>query len=378
MSERSQPLRVGIVGCGVVGAAIAYELSCHSGLQITVIDQRSPQTWQATGAALGVLIGALSRKRRGRHLQLRLDSLRRYETLIPELEALTQTAIPYNRQGILQLCFAEADLQQWYELANLRQQSGWPLEVWSLEELAHHYPYLVQAREIASAQAVVGAIYAAGDRQVDPVQLTQAFIRAAQQQGVSFHWQTTVTDFVRQQSQVVALQTQAGQLPLDYLVLAAGLGSLTLTQQLQQPVALQPVLGQALRLRRSSLLQTPQPVIQGADVHLVPLSQAELWVGATVEFPADEAAIAPAADPDRLTAVLNQAIALDPTLATAQVLHTWSGLRPRPQGQPAPVIMPLETYTNVLVATGHYRNGILLAPITAEKVWHWLSTSTDR
>jgi glycine/D-amino acid oxidase-like deaminating enzyme len=86
-------------------------------------------------------------------------------------------------------------------------------------------------------------------------------------------------------------------------------------------------------------------------------------VGATVEFPNDADEIL--AKKELLESVKQQAIAFCPDLAEAKILRTWSGLRPRPEGRPAPVIDKLPGFSNVVLATGHYRNGVLLAPATA-------------
>jgi glycine oxidase len=132
------------------------------------------------------------------------------------------------------------------------------------------------------------------------------------------------------------------------------------------------VLGQALHLRRPAPLNAPHPVIQSQAVHLVPVNPWELWVGATVEFAEDGELIPDAA---RLEKVRQQAIALCPDLESAQVLRSWSGLRPRPEGRSAPVVEALPGYNNLLLATGHYRNGVLLAPITALKILDWIKPS---
>ncbi|MCY7272444.1 MAG: FAD-dependent oxidoreductase, partial [Phormidesmis sp. CAN_BIN44] len=124
--------------------------------------------------------------------------------------------------------------------------------------------------------------------------------------------------------------------------------------------------GQAIHLRLDQPLGTDQPVITGNDVHLVPLGNCDYWVGATVEFPSDVGELAP--DAASFEAVMRQAIAFCPDLAHAETIRTWYGLRPRPQGRPAPIIERLSGYQNILLATGHYRNGVLLAPATAEKV----------
>lgn len=362
------PLRVGIVGCGVVGAAIAYELAGQANLRVTVVDQRSPDQWHSTGAALGVLIGAISQKFKGRHLQLRWDSLQRYETLIPELEALTGQVIPYNRLGILELCFDAADWQRWQQVARVRQTQGLELQMLSLEQIAQPYPEFSQARSLVGELAM-GGIYSPSDRQVDPVALTQALIQAAQLRGAQVQFQTQVEQISAELGRVHTLHTSQGSIAVDWLVVAAGLGSTPLTAQLRSPVEIRPVLGQALHLRRQTPFPSLRPVIQAEDVHLVPLNAWDLWVGATVEF-TEEGNLQP--DPARLEKVRQQAIALCPDLEAAQVLRSWSGLRPRPEGRSAPVIEALVGYENVLLATGHYRNGVLLAPITALKILDWI------
>jgi glycine oxidase len=139
-----------------------------------------------------------------------------------------------------------------------------------------------------------------------------------------------------------------------------------LTQALDNPIQIRPVLGQALHLRCPQVMRWDSPVINGEDIHLVPLSEDELWVGATVEFPDGAPEIEP--NPAALERVKEQAIALLHPLANAEILRTWQGLRPRPEERAAPVIGPLPGYQNVLIASGHYRNGVLLAPITAQKI----------
>ena len=85
--------RIAIVGCGVVGATLAYELSRHDSLDIHVIDQGNPAQG-STQAALGVLMGIISHKVKGRNWRLRRDSIERYKTLIPELESTLGRSIP--------------------------------------------------------------------------------------------------------------------------------------------------------------------------------------------------------------------------------------------------------------------------------------------
>ncbi|MBW4468366.1 MAG: FAD-binding oxidoreductase [Pegethrix bostrychoides GSE-TBD4-15B] len=340
-----------VVGCGIIGAMLAYELT-QSGLQVTVLD-RQPPAQAATGAALGVLMGVISQKTKGRAWAMRQISILRYAELIPELETALGHALPWNPQGILKLGFSEEDLVKWQALAELRQQQGWRLEFWSPDQVMAHCPQ-VQPSDLKAG------LYSPQDGQIDPTALTLALVEAAQRRGACFRFDIEVQRLAANGR----LQTSAGELEADWIVIAAGLGSTPLLPVPQ--VTLSPVLGQAIRVKTTKPLGKPefQPIITGQDIHLVPLGSCEYWVGATVEF--DLAENAPIPEP--LEEVWQGAIALWPELAAAVRISSWSGLRPRPVNRPAPIVEPLLGYPHVLLATGHYRNGVLLAPATAQIV----------
>ncbi len=362
--------QIAIVGCGVVGATIAYQLSQVPDLTVTVFDRQPTPVESnlticptATGAALGVLMGAISKRQKGNNLRMRLESLRYFETLIPELEALTGLKIPFNRNGILMLQF-EQDLAVWETLIKIRRSQGLTLEILERDRLQSDYPFL-------NLDQVTAAVYSPDDRQVNPVALTQALIAGAKQRGVTFHFDTPVTGASDRD-----VHTSRGQMAIDWLVISAGLGSTPLTASLKQPIDIRPVLGQAVHLHLDQPLGVSdlQPIITGNDVHIVPLAGSDYWVGATVEFPSETGDVQP--DTASFRAVIEQAIALCPDLAKAETLRTWYGLRPRPHGRPAPIIERLPGYQTILLATGHYRNGVLLAPATAEQVKRAILQST--
>ncbi|RMF65759.1 MAG: FAD-dependent oxidoreductase [Cyanobacteria bacterium J069] len=374
-------MRVVIVGCGVVGAAIAYELSQITGLAITVVD-RQPPAQAATGAALGVLMGVVSQKTKGRAWNLRQSSLRRYQQWIPALEALTGQRVPVNHQGILLLGF-EADLSKWDALIATRREQGWRLERWTPEQVGDRCPQL-------SLNGITAGIYSPQDCQIDPTALTHALVAGAAKRGVQFDFFSPVESLefantaeladATQQRCVGVRTVQGDRLLADWVVIASGLGTTPLLDSLPPPkIDIRPVLGQAMRVKLAKPMgdRTFQPVITGDDIHIVPLGDGEYWIGATVEFPEDEPSTslghgntpeAIAAHPAALEKVWQGAIALCPALTEAEVLHTWSGLRPRPAHRPAPVLERLATCPNLILATGHYRNGVLLAPATAEWV----------
>lgn len=357
MADRKQ---VVIIGGGVVGAAIAYEVSRRALGQVILLEAAADFATQGTGAALGILMGAISRKTKGRAWQLRAASLERYDTLIPELEALTGQAIAYNRQGILKLVRSPEDWAKWDDaFLGLRRAQGWPLERWSRHRVAGVQPHLC-------LEGCLGAIYSPHDRQVDPVGLTRALIAGARAYGADCRCDVGVREMPLEGGTTTCrrLVTDGDEIPCDAAIVTAGLGSVALTGA-DPSFRLQSVLGQARRVRLTRELPTSTaPVVAVDDVHLVPLPSKEMWIGATVEFCEAEPIPGPAA----LAQVWETAIGICPALKTAEILREWWGIRPRPVGQGAPVVKPLAAYDNVWLATGHYRNGVLLAPATAALV----------
>ena len=363
-----------IIGCGVVGAAIAYELSSIPGLDITVVEKNTPASG-STGAALGVLMGIISHKKKGRAWRFRETSLQRYENLIVELEAKTGLHIPINRQGIFKLLFAGENLEKWYKLQEFRQEKGWNLEIGDRNYVAQHYPDLIH-------DDIIGAVYSPQDRQIHPVKLTQALVAAATANGVKFEFGVAVSDFVTkldgELSTCKQLITNKGKIEVQQLIISAGLGSTPLTKSLQQTIPIRPVLGQAIKFRLDRTLGNDrfQPVITANDIHIVPLGDSQYWLGATVEFPSQTGESI--ADAQLLEQLRQNAIAFCPQLKNAQIIQTWSGKRPRPEGIPAPIINNLSGYSNILLATAHYRNGVLLAPATALEVKKILTDKFSR
>lgn len=354
--------RIVVVGGGVVGAAIAYELSQLPGVHLALLDKQAPAQ-ASTGAALGVLMGVISQKTKGRAWRLRHTSIQRYHTLISELEALTGQTIPVNTDGIVMLLPVDADLAKWDALIDLRQQQGWRLERWAIPEIQDRCPAL----DVAGA---IAAIYSPDDRQVNPSVLTHALIAGASHYGAEIRYDIDVSRLEVQGHETLLWgrspnATEDEAIPADVVVIAAGLGSTPLMRSLLPSVDVRPVLGQAMRVRMPEPLSPSafQPVLTAHDIHVVPLGAAEYWVGATVEFPTESGEVV--SEAARLDEVWRGAIALCPPLAQGEIVQTWSGLRPRPFNRSAPIIEAVPGYNSVLVATGHYRNGVLLAPATA-------------
>ncbi len=358
---------INIIGCGVVGAAIAYKLStanreAQQGLSIKVFEANPAPAMGATGASLGVLMAACSSKARGDLVSLRLASLRMYDRLIDELIAQTNLPILYNRQGILNL-YRSPVVSKMRSLVEIRQAQGFDLQWLERSQVLANFP---------QCQAD-GALFSPCDRAVHPVQLVNALVAASAQNGVEFHWQTPISDL---KALIIGDRVDIA----DITVIASGMGSNALVadflkknddtdHQLCADLLL-PVGGQALRVRVPDLnlgavIHAENTDANTADIlndfNIVPLGNDHYWLGATVEFERS-----PIPNVENVALLLESARSWCPAFVKAEVMETWSGDRPRPQAAKAPILGFLSTQPKILLATGHYRNGVMMAPVTAQ------------
>jgi glycine/D-amino acid oxidase-like deaminating enzyme len=335
-----------IIGCGAIGAMLAYQLSKIKNeydLDITVLEANAQPAMVATGAALGVLMAASSSRARGHLVKLRLASLSLYDRLIDELIAQTNHPILYNRNGILNLYRSPDAETTARSLIKIRQRQGFEMQWLDREQISQQFPQW-QAE---------GGLLSQCDRAVHPTELVKALVAAATENGVKFCWNAPVKD----------LQ----DLPCDRIVVTAGLGSNPLLSPIlkqRDQDLLQPIGGQALLLRVPDLnLQNVVHIENedSSDINIVPLGNDQYWLGATVEF--NDHQLPREAN---VSLLREQAIARCPNFKNAEVLGTWSGDRPRPDGFQSPILGFVPNYPHILIASGHYRNGILMAPITAQ------------
>ncbi len=338
--------KIVIVGCGVIGAAIAYELSLVSNLEVTVLEAQSQVGQGSTKSALGVMMAACSITTNNNVAltTLRLASLRRYEILVPELELITGINIPYNRQGIFMLINnLEGDLEsKWKGLITLRRSQGFRMEWIDRSSLRSQYPQF---------QAEV-ALHSFDDRAINPHILVRALVTAAKLNGVIFRCDRPVCNL-----------TELEKLAPDWVILTAGLGSSPLIQQVikskSKPEVLFPVGGQAIEVYLPEVdLKT---IVHSEDLNIVPLGEDRYSIGATVEFDYE---VLPRAE--NINLLLERASKFCPAFGKAKILSTWAGDRPRPKFQGSPIIGFIPDRPNILLATGHYRNGVLMAPVTAQ------------
>ncbi|MGW4466496.1 glycine oxidase ThiO [Micromonospora sp. NPDC004704] len=332
---------VAVVGGGPIGLAIAW-LASVRGMRVRVHDP-DPGSG-ASGVAAGMLSPVAEASFGEEALtRLLLDSAARWPDFAAEVAnaaGLTGTAeLGYRTEGTLVIGRTADDLAEARRLWAYQQGLGLPITALDATGLHDREPLL--------APRVRGGAHAPDDHQVDPRRLVTALRNAAVRAGVVF---------------VPAAVHDLADLDADTVVVAAGCGAAGLTG-----LPIRPVKGQILRLRAPGgeppgFRHVIRGYNDGRSVYLVPRLDGEVVVGATVEERGDTTVTA-----GGVLELLRAAIDLVPELAEYELAETTAGHRP---GTPdnAPVIGRLADRPDVIVATGHYRHGILLTPVTAQLV----------
>ena len=331
-----------IIGGGVIGLAIAVDLRLR-GAAVTVLSRDFQQA--AAHAAAGML-APQAEALTAPLLDLGLQSLALYPDWISKLEGLSGKSADYWACGILAPVYAPV------QDASSISQPGFAAPRW-LNQTAIH-----QAQP-GLGDEVSGGWWFPEEGQVDNRSLMLVLRLAAESLGVEVQEGVAVTDFQQRQGQIVGLKTTAGDRSAAHYVLATGAWSQALL-----PVPVQPRKGQMLSV------QVPQPAIElplqrvlyGEETYIVPRRDGRIVIGATNEA----VGFTPHNTPAGLQTLLNAAIRLYPALRDLPIQDCWWGFRPAtPDELP---ILGDSLCENLTLAIGHYRNGILLAPITAKLI----------
>ncbi|MFJ5528517.1 glycine oxidase ThiO [Streptomyces sp. NPDC093261] len=353
-----------VVGGGIIGLVTAWR-AAQRGLATTVVD---PAPGGGAAQVAAGMLAAVTELHYGEQtlLALNLESARRYPDFAAELTEATGRDLGYRRCGTLAVALDADDRAHLRDLHALQQRSGLASEWLSGRECRRLEPML--------APGVRGGLKVDGDHQIDPRRLVAALVTACERAGVAFHrsWAERLT-VVRERA--AGVRTADGtDLPAEQVVLAAGSLSGQLAgvpDEVLPPV--RPVKGQVVRLtvpkRYAPFLnRTVRAVVRGGHVYLVPRENGELVVGATSEELGWDTTVTAGG----VYELLRDAHELVPGITELPLTETRAGLRP---GSPdnAPLLGPTEL-DGLLLATGHYRNGVLLTPVTGDVMAHVLTT----
>ncbi|WP_375454951.1 glycine oxidase ThiO [uncultured Methylobacterium sp.] len=355
IAAASLPARadVAIVGGGLIGLAIAWRLA-EAGRSVVVVE-RGTIGCGASLAATGMLAPAAEHEPGSDPLlPLALDSLRRWPGFRDDLQAASGLDIDYREDGTLVLALGRDEVERLRFRHDLQRRSGLTAEWIAGSE--------VRRREPALRPAVTAGVFCADDHQVDPPRVMAALVRACRGAGVVLVEDSPVTALDRAAGRVTGLRTAAAGLVADTVILAAGAwsgeGGL-LPQSLALPV--RPLKGQSLALRTTKRTGTLAHMVWTEQVHMAPKGDGHLVVGATVEERGFQAGVTAGG----LYALLEGARRVLPGIEEMEVAAVWSGFRPTSDDD-APILG--EVAPGLAVATGHHRNGYLLAPVTADAI----------
>ena len=347
MSDRS--IDVLVVGAGIVGVTIAFELA-SAGRRVRLLDPRPPGQG-ATRASAGVLAPYVE----GHDLQplrvLGQRSIGMYDAFVKRVGERSGRPVEFRRAGTVEAAVNDADIARLAASRATAEAEGIACE-WLTPGPAHEL-------EPALGPHVVGALLIPFHAAVDVPALTAAALHGARLLGADVV-ATRVTGLAPDGTGL-AVHTDAGVERAPQVVLAAGAWAGGLALSGADAVPVRPIRGQLLQLAAPP--ETLRHIVWGADIYLVPWADGRIFVGATSEDVGfDERTTAAG-----VAGLLARATALVPALADATFVEARHGLRPASPDD-LPLVGTSEVLPGLIYACGHYRNGALLAPLTASLV----------
>lgn len=344
-----------IVGAGVMGCACGHRL-LEAGFKVTLLERSLPGA-ESSAAAAGILGAQSEVAGPGPFFELCLASRTLFPEYIRELEAISGISIGYETSGVLEVALDPAEGRLAVGRVSWMLDRGLRVEVLDREDALRLEPALTAD--------MVGANYYPDDHQVDPDRLSRALAASASRLGGQFQSGVQVLGLVVEDNRVVGVETEQGRLLADAVLVAGGAWSTRLQGLPTLRTLLKPVAGQVVQL------ETRPPffrhIVYGFKGYIVPRTDGRVVLGSTLEDRGFDKAVTC----QGLHQITGMAMALVPDLRQARLTHTWSGLRPASRDNlPLLGAAPME---GLFFAAGHYRNGILLTPITAQVICDLIS-----
>jgi glycine oxidase len=350
-----------VVGAGVIGLSCAWR-AAQRGAEVLVLDRAEPPAG-ATRVAAGMLapVGELTFGE-PELLELTLAAAERYPGFVAELESATGMATGYERRGALHVALDRDEAAELRRVHDLQRSLGLGAE-W----LA---PRRCRELEPGFSPSFNGGVHAPGEAAVDPRALTAALLAALTSEGVEVRAGVEIDEALIEGERLSGVRIGGEELRGGAVVLATGAWSGRI-EWLPEPARppVRPVKGQIVELRPLEGAAPCERIVASERVYLVPRADGRLIVGATVEERGFDTAVTAGG----VHELLREAYRLLPDVAEMELVEAMAGLRP---GTPdnLPLIGP-GALDGLVLATGHYRNGILLAPLTGDAVAELLDCS---
>jgi len=344
-----------IVGAGVIGLAVAWE-AAQRGLEVAIVERDEPGAG-ASGVAAGMLAPAGEAAfGEPELLAMMLASLEAYPGWISDVEAAAGMKTGFRLCGALHVAL-DRD-----EAAELRRRHA--LQVGLGLEAEWLTPRQARRLESGLAPSFAGAVRVPGEAMVDPQALSAALVAALRNAGVELRNGAAAVEALGSADRIEGVRSSDGaELRADRVVLAAGCwsGGVDWLPPAARP-PIRPVKGQILTLRGPASEPLCEGIVASERVYVVPRPDGRVVVGATVEERGFDTTVTAGG----VHELLREAYRLLPDVGELELLDAWAGLRPAAPGH-TPLVGPGEI-EGLVLATGHFRNGVLLAPLTARKV----------
>ena len=344
---------VAIAGGGVIGGSIAFELA-RAGLRVSVFDRQKPGQ-EASWASAGIISPAPENPRMIATVELAKRSAALYPEFVALVEEISGQSTGFRRKGTLEALFSHTKVELSTIIA-LHHGLGLKAEPLRAED----------AREVepALSDEVEAAVLRPDEASIDNRALTSAVLEAAQSSGAEIFPGSSVKAIWREGARCRGLALQNEKVEAKWTIIAAGCFS-GMIEGISAYAPVRPAKGQMAALRADELKM--ERVLWSEKVYLVPRNDGRILAGATVEYVGFDKRVTAGG----IETILAAAIELAPGLKDARIEEAWAGLRPD-SADHLPILGPTDL-EGLLMATGHFRSGILLTPITARLMREWVT-----
>ena len=346
-----------IAGGGLIGSAIALELA-RNDLRVALFDAQDPGR-EASWASAGILSPAPENPGMISMVPFAKASLAMYPEFIELVEELSGIQTGYRANGTVEALFSRHAREELNTIVALHRGLGLKAEAISAQEARDLEPDLSEETE--------AAVLRPDEASVDNRLLASALIEAANRSGVEIHAGKAVEAIWREGSQCRGAVVRGEQISAKHTIVAAGSFSAQIAGA-QEYAPVRPAKGQMVSLRCDSA--RIRRVLWSERIYVVPRNDGRILCGATVENAGFDKTVTASG----IHANLHAALELAPILARARVEDTWAGLRPDSPDH-LPIIGPTDV-GGLLIATGHFRSGVLLTPITAKLIGEFIAEKT--
>ncbi|WP_078549041.1 glycine oxidase ThiO [Litchfieldia alkalitelluris] len=340
-----------VIGGGVNGGSISYNLA-KRGHKVLVLEKDQVVS-KASSAAAGMLAAGAEFDQEGPLFQLARRSRAMFPVIAEELKELTQIDIEFINKGMYKIAFSQETEDEYRKIINFHQQVGEQVKWVTGNELINKEPNL--------SSEINGAMYLPNDGQVSAPNLSLAFIKAAAALGADIREFTEVYSLLREAGRIIGVKTSEGTFYSEKVIVANGAWSSNLLADDITKIDAYPVKGECF----SVITHTPliSSTIFSHDCYLVPKRGGRIIVGATVKPDTFNQSVSM----DGIRSLMEKATRILPSIGEARWEKAWAGIRPQTKDG-LPYLGQHPDYEGLFIATGHYRNGILLAPITGHIV----------